>query len=77
MKKDTLLTVPEVASVIGISQITVRTAIAKGRMPAVVMYGRKLVKQSDALEYKGRTQPDGKPRTGRPRKIATTAGERP
>ena len=70
-----ILTVQEAADLIGITPVTVRSAICTGRLPHVVIYGRKLVKQSDALEYKARTQPEGKPRTGRPRKIATATGE--
>lgn len=67
METDDLLTVPEVAALLGIAQTTVHNAISNGNLPHVHKYGRRLVARSAALEYKERAQPDGAPKRGRPR----------
>ena len=40
----------------------------EGRIPAVRVYGRVLVDPAAVEEYRARSQPEGKPRRGRPRK---------
>lgn len=67
METDDLLTVPEVAALLGIAQTTVHAAMSKGKLPYIHKYGRRLVPRSVALAYKERAQPDGAPKRGRPR----------
>ena len=62
-----LLTVPQAATYLGVAQPTVRIAIAEGRLPYVVSYGRKLVSRTDLDEYVARTRPHGVKPRGRPK----------
>ena len=58
----------EAAKILGVPETTVRAAIHRGRIPSMIAYGHTVVARSDLAAYKARTQPDGKPQTGRPRK---------
>jgi len=62
------LTVPEAAAALGVQAVTIWTAIAEERLPAQVIYGRKVVAKSEVEAYRSRTQPEGMPLKGRPRK---------
>ena len=66
MKPGELLTVQDAAKSLGVTDITIRAALTGGRLPFVEKYGRKLIKRSDVEKYRARTQPEGKPRVGRP-----------
>ena len=63
-----MLTVPQAARELGVTQGSVRIAIYEGRLPCVEMYDRKLITRPDLDAYKQRTQPDGVKKVGRPRK---------
>jgi predicted DNA-binding transcriptional regulator AlpA len=67
-----LLTVPEVARELGITQGAIRIAIYERRLPSLEKYGRRLVARPDLNHYKQRTQPEGVKRVGRPRKESTS-----
>lgn len=70
-----LLTVPEVALELGVTQPAVRNAIYENRLPSVNMYGRHLIARRDLDAYKQRTQPGGVKKVGRPRKEQESARE--
>ena len=61
-----MLTVPEVAQELGLSQTTIRTAIYENRLPAIKMFGRPIISRSDMEDYRQRTRPDGEKPKGRP-----------
>ncbi len=61
-----MLTVPEVAQELGITQGAVRNAIYEQRLPSVRMLGRPIVKRSDLEAYIQRTRPNGEKPKGRP-----------
>lgn len=65
---DDFLGVPDAAIFLGVAQSVVRVAMHTGRLPFSVAYGRKVVAVADLAAYKARTQPDGQPRQGRPKK---------
>lgn len=73
MEQETLLTVEEVASVLGVNRVSVYTAIREDRLPFIKRYGKKLVRLPDLEAYKARTQPDGVKLRGRPRKTEAAA----
>ncbi|MGI4789499.1 MAG: helix-turn-helix domain-containing protein [Janthinobacterium lividum] len=70
-----MLTVPQAAKELGVTQGSVRIAIYEGRLPSVEMYDRKLIAQADLDAYKKRSQPDGVKKVGRPRKAQETQAE--
>ena len=65
---DEYLTVQDAAADLGITEVSVRSALNRSRLPFVEKYGRKLIARTDLAAYKQRTQPDGVKRVGRPRK---------
>jgi len=67
MKMDELLTVQDAAKELGVTDISVRAALNDNRLPFIEKYGRKLITRGDVEAYRQRTQPEGKPRVGRPR----------
>ena len=62
------LTVAEAAKILGINTQSCRNAAVHGNLKGVTWYGRVLIPRAALEEYRARTQPDGKPRTGRPKK---------
>ena len=68
------LTVQEAALELGITEVSVRSALNQNRLPFAEKFGRKLVNRDDLEAYKQRTQPSGVKKVGRPRKAqkATT-----
>jgi len=60
MKTEELLTVKEVAKLLGLIPSSVYDAIEDDRLPFVSLYGRNLVLHEDARAYQRRTQPNGK-----------------
>ncbi len=75
MEQATHLTVQEAAQTLGVTDVTVRAAILDGRLPATMIYGRKVIACGDVECYRQRTQPSGEKRIGRPRKILSPIGE--
>lgn len=70
MDTNELLTAEEAARIMGIKVTSVRTAMQEGRLPFVLLFGRRLIQHSDMQTYQERAHPKGiKPR-GRPRKIS-------
>lgn len=69
-KADVILTVPQCAERLGVSQGAVRVAIYEGRLPAIEMYGKRLVMAASLETYRQRSQPSGEKRVGRPPKNA-------
>ena len=65
---DEYLTVQDAAAALGISEVSVRSALNRSRLPFVEKYGRKLIARAALDAYRQRTQPDGVKRVGRPRK---------
>lgn len=65
---DQFVTMAAAAIELGVSEARVRKAVADEVLPHVVMFARKLVRRADLDEYRSRTQPDGSPKCGRPRK---------
>ena len=63
-----LLTVKEAAAYLGVSQPAVWVAIAEERIPSIVKYSKRLIERAELEAYKSRTQPDGAPKPGRPKK---------
>ena len=62
------LTVQDAAAALGITEVSVRSALNRSRLPFVEKYGRKLITRADLDAYRQRTQPDGVKRVGRPKK---------
>ena len=62
------LTVAQAALSLGIVTQTLRGAIMEGRIPVTRVYGRVLITPAAVEEYRARSQADGKPRRGRPKK---------
>ena len=60
------LTIPQVAEELGVKPPTVHGALNKGRLPFVMLYGRKLISRADMNAYKLRTRPGGEKPKGRP-----------
>ena len=65
---DEYLTVQDAAADLGITEVSVRSALNRSRLPFVEKYGRKLIARADLDAYRQRTQPDGVKKVGRPRK---------
>ena len=65
-----LLTVKEAAEFLGVSQPAVWVAISEERIPSTVKYSKRLIERAELESYKSRTQPDGTPRAGRPKKTS-------
>lgn len=63
-----MLTVPECAERLGVTQNAIRNAIHGNRLPSTSVYGRRIVKLADLEAYRQRSQPGGEKRVGRPRK---------
>ena len=57
----------EAATILGVSETTVRSAIHRGSISSRIAYGHTVVARSDLAEHKTRTQPQGEPRRGRPK----------
>lgn len=66
--EETLLTVQQAATELGITDGAVRLALSQGRLPSIEKFGRKLIERADINAYRQRTQPDGVKKAGRPRK---------
>ena len=64
-----LMTVPEVALELGVTQTAVRNAVYENRLPSVKMYGKPLIARTDLDAYKQRTQPSGVKKVGRPKRV--------
>ena len=62
------LTVAQAAASLGIATQTLRGVILRGRIPVTRTYGRVLVAPADVEEYRDRSQPEGVPKRGRPRR---------
>jgi len=62
------LTVAEAAERLTIKAQTLRSAILEERIPVVRLHGRVLIRVEDVEEYRQRSQPEGKPKRGRPPK---------
>ena len=62
------LTVAEAAAMLKIKTQSLRTAIQTGRLPVVRVHGRVLITPEALEEYRQRTQPEGRPKQGRPPK---------
>ena len=79
MTEDTkeMLTVPEVALALGVSQSAVRNAIYEKRLPSERKYGRPLVSRADFEVYKQRTRPGGEKPKGRPKKLGVNPAGSP
>jgi len=60
------LTVQDAAAALGITEVSVRSALNRSRLPFVEKYGRKLIARADLDAYRQRTQPDGVKKVGRP-----------
>lgn len=71
---DNLLTVPQVAGLLGVAQSAVRNAIYEGRLVAVEAYGKRLIRPEAVEAYRARTQADGVKKAGRPRKVVRRRG---
>lgn len=72
-KESEYFTIQEAALEIGVTETAIRNATLEGRLPFERKYGRKLITPSELLAYKERTQVDGEPRRGRPRKVNKTS----
>ena len=70
MDEKQYLNVPDAAAALGISPGTLRAQMFKGRLRYTQVFGKKVIHKTDVEEYRQRTQPDGRPQTGRPRKAA-------
>ena len=75
METEHLLTAEEAAEILGIKPGTLRNAMQEKRIPVVRLFGRRLLNRADVLDYKARTQPEGRVGGGRPRKQALQANE--
>lgn len=73
VENENLLTAPEVCGELGISRGAVHNAMTEGRLPFIVMYGRKLISRADLDTYKRRTRPNGEKPRGRPKNPTDTA----
>lgn len=62
------LTVAQAAELLGINTQSCRNAAVHGNLKSINVFGRVLIPRAALEEYRVRTQPDGKPRTGRPKK---------
>lgn len=58
-----LLTVPQAAEEAEVSQTAIRSAVDRKRLPAIVLYGRVLIKRADFDAWK-----KDRPKKGRPKK---------
>ena len=67
-----LLTATQAAEYLVVGLTAVSNAAADGRLPYVLVYGRKLFRRADLDEYKERSQPDKVKRVGRPPKLPKT-----
>jgi excisionase family DNA binding protein len=67
MKYDDLLTVQEVASLLGIHENTVYQATIQGRLAYTEAFGRKVITRADAEAYRERTRASGEKSKGRPK----------
>jgi excisionase family DNA binding protein len=67
MEEKDMLTVQEVAGVLGIHQNSVYQAIQEGRLPVQEIFGRKVVNRADVEAYQQRTRIDGEKPKGRPK----------
>jgi excisionase family DNA binding protein len=64
-EKQQMLTVQDAAKDAGVKEDTVRKALAQGRLPHTVLYGRKLIDRADWEAYRANAKP------GRPKKTDT------
>jgi excisionase family DNA binding protein len=69
------VTVQEAATLLGVTETTVRIAILEDRLPHSFQYGRKLIAYSDLEIYRKRTQPNGVKSIGRPPKASNVIAE--
>lgn len=60
--------IKEAAEFLGVSENTVRAAITREHLPFRLAYGHKVIPRAALADYKSRSQPEGKPQRGRPRK---------
>lgn len=65
-KPNSHITVADAAELLGVSQAAVRQAIYDKRLVAGERFGVTILKRSDILDYKSKTQPTGEKPRGRP-----------
>lgn len=58
-----MLTVQDAAREAGLTEDAVRKAIAQGRLPHTVMYGRKLIRREDFNSYRATAKPGRPPKS--------------
>ena len=68
METDNLLTIEEAAAKIGVTVSAIRNATLEDRLPFVRLFGRKLITAEALAEYQARTQVNGVPPRGRPKR---------
>ena len=68
IETDDYMSLREAAEEIGVTPSTLSVSILRGNLEAIKPWGSYLVLRTSAAEYKARTQPDGIPCSGRPRK---------
>ncbi len=72
MDAQPMLTVQDASRETGLSEVTIRSAMARNRIPFVEMYGRKLIRRVDMESYR-RTARRGRPRKARPEVLNSEA----
>jgi hypothetical protein len=60
-----LITVQDAAKLANVTETAIRSALLRGRLPHVVLYGRKLIRVADFEAYRATARP------GRPTKQPT------
>ncbi len=68
MESDIYVTVREAANLLGVTESAIRNATLEGRLPSMKRDGRKFISISDLDKYRGRSRPQGKKPTGRPKR---------
>src|ERR1041384_7174615 len=66
------LTVPEAATVLGVTKSAIYEAIREQRIPSEMVFGRRVLRREDVAAYQQRTESVG-PQGGRP-KVVKKAG---
>lgn len=65
---DDYVTQEKAAELLGIKLQSVRNQIALGNLPTTTFFGERVIPKAAIEAYRQRTQPDGEPKRGRPRK---------
>jgi excisionase family DNA binding protein len=60
-KDDDLITQTEAAQLRGVSRASISELVRRGRLNAVEMYGRKLVRRSEVIAFEPQTHKSRKP----------------